>query len=340
MGQKNLKYINLNNHYIGLDLLRGISGYGVAITHFYAFIYKNQFSEYISLIFVEFFFVLSGFVLFPQLLKIFENKKNLLIFYKRRWLRTLPLYFIFLVAISLLFQKLLSSDFFKYLFFSQDLIPKFLDLNYFPIVWSLSIEEFFYLFFPLFLFFISKKNLLKKCTYLFLFLVFIKLIFINKFDLEFLRKGTFLRIDAILLGFLIRFFYQKSNFFFILFLSIISLSVYLLIEDYIFLNKNYFYVKFFFIIFLQFLSALILLLFLKFEILNEFIIIKKFSTYISKQTYSIYLSHMIFIYLLLNLDINSIIKFQIYLIMLIFTSIFSYYYIEKPILEKRPKYLK
>ena len=43
------------HHYLGLDLLRGVSGYGVAISHYYAFIYKNQFSEYISFIFVEFF---------------------------------------------------------------------------------------------------------------------------------------------------------------------------------------------------------------------------------------------------------------------------------------------
>jgi len=133
----------LGKHYYGLDLLRGISGYGVAICHFYAFLYKDIFLEYLSFIFVEFFFVLSGFVLFPQLLKILENKSNLLIFYKRRWLRTLPLYLICLVVISLMFQKFLSLDFFKYLFFLQDIVPNFLDQSYYPIVWSLSIEEFF-----------------------------------------------------------------------------------------------------------------------------------------------------------------------------------------------------
>ena len=44
-----------DNHYYGLDLLRGISGYGVAICHFYAFIYANEILEYLSFIFVEFF---------------------------------------------------------------------------------------------------------------------------------------------------------------------------------------------------------------------------------------------------------------------------------------------
>ena len=94
----------INKHFYGLDLLRGISGYGVAICHFYAFVYQNVFLEYLSFIFVEFFFVLSGFVLFPQLLKILDNKKNLVVFYKRRWLRTLPLYFICLVIISIMFN--------------------------------------------------------------------------------------------------------------------------------------------------------------------------------------------------------------------------------------------
>ena len=77
--------INLNQtqkHFYGLDLLRGISGYGVAICHFFAFIYNNTFLEYLSFIFVEFFFVLSGFVLFPQLMRVLDNKNNLLIFYK------------------------------------------------------------------------------------------------------------------------------------------------------------------------------------------------------------------------------------------------------------------
>ena len=31
-----------NKHFYGLDLLRGISGYGVAICHFYAFIYQAE----------------------------------------------------------------------------------------------------------------------------------------------------------------------------------------------------------------------------------------------------------------------------------------------------------
>ena len=73
------------NHYYSLDLFRGFCGYGVAICHLNAFAYQNQFLEYVSFIFVEFFFVLSGFVLYPQLLKVYNDKNNLKVFYLRRW---------------------------------------------------------------------------------------------------------------------------------------------------------------------------------------------------------------------------------------------------------------
>ena len=105
-----------NNYFISLDLFRGFCGYGVALSHFFAFVYSNSYSEYMSLIFAEFFFVLSGFVLYPQILKVINNKKNLFIFYKRRWMRTLPLYLVTLILISILTGQLFELDFLKYLF--------------------------------------------------------------------------------------------------------------------------------------------------------------------------------------------------------------------------------
>ena len=108
--------IKLNN-ISSLDLFRGIAGYGVAICHFYYYLYDLNNFQFYSIFFVEFFFVLSGFVLYPQLMKISENKDNLFIFYKRRWIRTLPLYIIILLIVSALTSELLSVDFFKYFFF-------------------------------------------------------------------------------------------------------------------------------------------------------------------------------------------------------------------------------
>ena len=329
----------INNHFYGLDLLRGISGYGVAICHFYAFIYQNIFLEYLSFIFVEFFFVLSGFVLFPQLLKILENKKNVFIFYKRRWLRTLPLFFICLVIISLMFGKFLSLDFFKYFLFVQDFYPNFLEVSYFPVVWSLSIEEFFYLLFPLFLICTNKNNFLRRCTYLFIFLILFKLFFINYFDSYFLRTGTLFRLDAILLGFLLRHVYLKFNLNQSTILSISLVLLYIFLQDFILDNKNTYVVKLAFILYLQILSSIILIFFLKLNILSKINSLKKFSILISKQTYSVYLTHMILIYSLTDLSINTTSKFLLYLFLLFAISTISYYFVEKPILKTRPRYL-
>ena len=77
---------------------------------------KSIYLNIYPLIFVEFFFVLSGFVLYPQLLKVIDNKSNLFSFYKRRWIRTLPLYFFTLILVSILTKNLFDINFFKYLF--------------------------------------------------------------------------------------------------------------------------------------------------------------------------------------------------------------------------------
>ena len=73
-----------------LDLVRGIAGSGVAICHFYYYLYNLDNFQFYSIFFVEFFFILSGFVLFPQLKRVYNNTKNIKIFYLRRWFRTIP----------------------------------------------------------------------------------------------------------------------------------------------------------------------------------------------------------------------------------------------------------
>ena len=326
------------NYFTSLDFLRGLSGYGVAITHFYAFLYKNAFMEYLSFLFVEFFFILSGFVLFPQLIRVLNNSKNLLNFYLRRWMRTIPLYILCLLMVSTIFNEVLSKDFFKYLFFIQDIRPNFLDNYYYPVVWSLSIEEIFYLFFPLIIILFGKENFLFKIILLFIFLIIFKNIFFNKFDLDFIRTGTLFRFDAILLGFILRFFYTRFNSPKIIstFL-IIALVFYFFSEGIVSKNQDLIVVKVLFVPFLQFLSVMVLCSFINFENTFKRKYLKNFSVIISKQTYSVYLTHIIFIYIFLKLNLNSAVEFILYLILLFASSSFFYYFVEKPILVLRPK---
>ena len=151
---------NLDKKIDRLDLLRGIAGYGVAITHYIFFAKGNINFEYYSFIFVEIFFILSGFVLFKQLNNVYIEKKNLKIFYLRRCYRTIPLYLVALVFFTVLTNSY-NLDFFKYIFFLQKILPEFVSKDYFMVAWSLSIEEIFYLLFPLYLIMFNKRNNIK-----------------------------------------------------------------------------------------------------------------------------------------------------------------------------------
>ena len=330
----------IEGHIRGLDLLRGLSCYSIVVCHYFAFTYDHIFSEYLSLIFVEFFFVLSGFVLYPQLIRIFENKKNLGIFYVRRFLRTLPLYFVCLIAISLMFDKFLTLDFFKYFFFIQDLTPNFLSSNYYTIVWSLSIEEFFYLLFPIFLVCARKENYLRYSIYLFVFLLIIKFFFIDSFDTKFIRTGTLFRLDAILLGFLLRHVYTRINLYYSGLISLFFLIIYFQLQDYFIYNNELLFAKYGFVLLLQLISGSVLLFFCNIEFFMKSNLIRKFAILSANQAYSLYLIHLLFIYILKDVDMEKIIKFPIYIALIFVTSIVIFYFFEKPILKKRPILLK
>ena len=126
------------NNITSLDLFRGIAGYGVAICHFYYYLLNINDFQFYSFFFVEFFFILSGFVLYPQLLKVYKDTRNTKIFYLRRLFRTIPPYFLALILYSILFSKF-DKDTLKYLFFIQNISENFINFDYFYVAWSLSI---------------------------------------------------------------------------------------------------------------------------------------------------------------------------------------------------------
>jgi peptidoglycan/LPS O-acetylase OafA/YrhL len=134
-----------------LDLLRGLAAWTVAMPHFFIFhsVQPDTF-EAVSILGVEIFFVLSGYVLAPQiLLCVSEAKPRFLwVFLVRRWMRTIPAYLVALVCISVLFGAMGSADFFRYLFYVQNLLGQSNHVDYFSIAWSLSVEEWFYVAFP------------------------------------------------------------------------------------------------------------------------------------------------------------------------------------------------
>ena len=156
---------------------------------------------------------------------------------------------------------------------------------------------------------------------------------------EFYRIGTFLRLDSIAFGAVIRIFFKeiKNNFLNLISVILISFSM-------IYFEKNLINLEnfklFSFVLLIQLISVNIIILFINFDkyITNK--IVKIIFSLLSKQTYSIYLFHFAIIYLIKanNLLLNTQSLFVIYLISLFIFSTLFYYLFEKIIIENRPNY--
>tara|TARA_Y100000741_G_scaffold357143_1_gene334668 strand:+ start:1246 stop:2232 length:987 start_codon:yes stop_codon:yes gene_type:complete len=321
-----------------LDLFRGLAGYGVAVCHFYTYLDNSLLSEYISFLFVELFFVLSGFVLYPQLIKVYSNIKNFKIFIIRRWMRTLPVFFIAVICYSIIFKEY-NNDTLKYLFFVQKSFPNFLLNDYIVVAWSLSIEEWFYLLFPIFLILFNKLKI-KKIFLYFLFLIYIlKLIFlINSQNFDFYRTGTFLRLDAILFGVIIAHYLELikkikfTNFLFFIFL-------FLYFSFFNFFNEKEYLNQFLYLILIQSISAFSLIFFININSIISKNFFNNFYSILANQTYSVYLFHFIIIYFIKFYELQEIkFIFAYYILILFLFSSFIFYIIEKSILSLRPNY--
>jgi peptidoglycan/LPS O-acetylase OafA/YrhL len=326
--------MNNKSFLVSLNFFRAFSGYGVCISHYFFHIYDLIFFEYLSFIFVEFFFVLSGYVLAPQLMNI-NSKETIKIFFIRRWVRTIPL-FIMSIFLYSYFLDQFNIDTLKHLFLIQNVVPNFVNLNYIPVLWSLSVEEYFYLLFPLVLFFNKDKDFFN--ILIFVIVLFFILIFFFSFVMSTseLRTNTFLRLDSIVYGVALYVLNEKkinikTNI--VLLLFFIPLFYYYFNLQ----NKNFnFLDSFFFLVFLKIFSVYACNFFIKQEIhLSPHMKISKF---LANQVYSMYLFHLLVIYILKDLLLNGVLVFVIYLFSIFIFSTLIYNYFEKPLNNNRPKF--
>lgn len=113
--------------------------------------------RYVTIIFgvigVELFFVLSGFLIGRQLLNVGEGTQSVGNFWARRWFRTLPNYYLFLIINFALYVYVFKRPVgdASLLVFSHNLVAPFGDA-FFAESWSLAVEEWFYLLAPLLVF--------------------------------------------------------------------------------------------------------------------------------------------------------------------------------------------
>ena len=133
-----------------LDFLRGAAAFAVAIPHYLTANAPFQpYADAFAIAGVEVFFVLSGFVLAPQIVDWVVGKpwRNLGVFLVRRWMRTIPPYVVALVVIALLTGNLMTADFVRYLFYVENLFSSANHVDFYPVAWSLAVEEWFYVLF-------------------------------------------------------------------------------------------------------------------------------------------------------------------------------------------------
>lgn len=160
-------------HYPGLDVLRGIAIILVMLYHYVP-------SFRLGWIGVDLFFVLSGFLITSILLRHRGRKDFFTGFFMRRGLRILPLYLLvvgaFYLALPYVFDTKEAGSVYNY--YSQHQVWFWTFLQnwlfifrgtppepYLEHLWSLGVEEQFYLLWPLLIFLIPQTSSLKKAMW-------------------------------------------------------------------------------------------------------------------------------------------------------------------------------
>lgn len=154
-----MKPSHASGRVFGLDLLRAAAIMMVICAHGFVVLYPH-FGDGLAIFGhggfygVELFFVLSGFLIGHILIRTGNDlgqAGNVAFFYVRRWFRTLPLFFLFLI-VNVVFERLFRAhpvgvgETFSHGFFLRNLTG--FHMTFFPESWSLAIEEWFYLLFP------------------------------------------------------------------------------------------------------------------------------------------------------------------------------------------------
>ncbi|MFN5416909.1 MAG: acyltransferase family protein [Flavobacteriia bacterium] len=351
--------LDFSKRIIGLDIMRSMAILFVVYSHSVFLLTPNSYYKF-NLDGVNLFFVLSGFLVGKIIYDEFESSQNKLKslwkFWVFRWVKTLPSYFIILLILfSWTYFKDQDTSEFKmsFLFFGQN----FYDLHnqLFKESWSLSVEEWFYLLFPLLLMLSIYLTKSLKKSFLFWIIFFILFSQVAKYYAEFrfgsdtdfkdtVRKIVIYRFDSIMFGVLMFVLESKFSTFFnkfkihllllgIAFLVLLEIN-WQLLESYGGRNLR---------MSLETISAALLLPFffrirqLKFHFLNFFFL------QISKISYALYLVNLSFVLMIIIPKMNEIFKidaiglipYLCFWILSIFFAYMLYFLIEKPLVSRR-----
>jgi len=365
----------LNNRHrnFGLDLVRAVAIVLVLLSHG-TLLMADLLSEtnrrlvlYLGGYFgVELFFVLSGFLIGGLLITLFSDAESKALwpkicnFWRRRWFRTLPNYYLFLLLNVTLFHYWFGTaemDW-RHLLFLQNLAWPGSSLM--PESWSLAVEEWFYLTIPMLLVGVHtfcgangrRTVLYGMCGYIVLFTLLRGWVAFEpsvQWD-EGIRKVVILRLDAVawggLLAWLMRF---KSDFMTknrhahaFMGAVLVVISVFWVHSGVTDTFDTYWHKTLLF----TFTSAGVAMLIPWFYSMDrgprQWPLVTQSITRISLYSYSIYLVHFSFVLPLLQTwpitrNLPPLLLLTLYLVLSIGVAALVYHFFEKPIIDMRDK---
>ncbi len=325
---------------------------------------------------VDVFFVLSGFLIGRILIRMMIREYRLSlqaikIFLLRRWLRTLPaMWFALAVNFGITFffnyrsmparivarKVLLEDRLWEYVFFLQNLTDS-LQRSFFPESWSLSVEEWFYLVFPILLFLLQHAKLNKRLTLLSAIFVMIIMPCFAKFYFSDIhargccmltRMIVVMRLDSIGFGVLLAYVasfsptiwkrWRRSRFLLIAGSASFYITFWIVCNRGLYLNS----ITLTNMLFFPLSSVCVMIALPGMTTCNiKPGLVKKAVTFISKISYSMYLVNYSIVVQLIKATIGTgPTPYVLYWVTTIIISVLMYHCIEKPFLTIRDKYFK
>lgn len=345
---------------LGLDILRTFS-ISMVLFHHSGITIPQLVRPGLGSLGVEFFFVLSGFlignILLNQLQK--DNSfKSIKTFWFRRWLRILPAYYFMILFKFVFIDHSIGTNIIYYLLFLQN---NFFGIDFYDVTWSLVLEEWFYIMLPFFLTVFLKLKGAKLKTGILYFILFIIIEHVLRFIYVHLKGGSFsaingnviLRFDSFMVGVILA--YLKINYesiFKKLNNKLIFLGALFIMVSYLFLLNSkenpiqYFdnstLLKVFHYSILSGLIGLMIPVFFHLNLTGLNQTIQKLLTFVftnvSKLTYSLYLVHPLFYFVIHTFDPNY--SKLVFFLLTIVSAIALYFLVEKPFLKLRDKKIK
>lgn len=341
-----------------IDGTRFIAVLSVFISHWLAYIPSIE-RFHLGAIGVEYFFVVSGFLISLQLFNLKNevalqratHTKALKIFYIRRILRIFPLYYVVLFAVTLFNKGEIRDAFVWNVSYASNFY--FIHVKHwtalFSHFWSLSVEEHFYLFWPLLVLWVNSKRLPGVMIVLALFSLgfrFYQFTYADNFFSTYIH--TFACFDLFMFGAALaygftyqhdkfmRFFAAQSRLIIVLPAMVLLYTILVLYPH----AGNYIWVWFRFLMGICFAFFIGFIAFPKGKLVR-FIFGNKLFVHLGKISYGMYLTHSMVPGLLLGIQVLKLpiaVNFMVYLFATILLSEILHFVIEKPVNRLKAKF--